>query len=367
MRKLRLLITVLVLGMIISFSACGGKDNDDDIVPPDEIGKIEEPEDNTEDDEEDEEPEDDSHEGMVRSTITGLYIDENMAKLRPLAIMMGNTKSAAPQSGISEASVVYEIPVEGGITRLMSVIEGYKNLKKIGSVRSCRYYFCHYAAEYDALYAHVGQSKYAKATLAEKQVLSINGLKGETDAAFFRVSDRKAPHNCYAKGEEIYKFAEKKGYGVMYPDGHTSHFIFSLDEENELTNGDTAEYVEPGYSVDAPHFEYNSNDKLYYRFQYKDKHVDLETGEQLTCTNIIIQFVSISYLDDNESLKIGTTGSGEGYFITHGKKIAIKWKKDSEFAITHYYDEADNEIELNPGKTWILLVNKKNKDKVIIK
>ena len=367
MRKLKLLIVICLMALILM--ACKGVEDDDDILDPSEIGYYDSEDDSEEDEEYEDEPEENTHDGMVRSTITGLYIDEELAKLRPLAIMMGNTKSAAPQSGISAASVVYEIPVEGGITRLMSIIEDYKALEKIGSCRSCRYYFCHYACEYDALYAHVGQSKYAKDTLAKPQVLNINGLKGECDSIFFRTKDRKAPHNCYAIGEQIYKYAEKKnGYGVMYPDGHKAHFQFVGDDEfNDLNDGESAVYVEPGYSVDAPYFEYNSDDELYYRFQYKGKHVDLETGEQIACTNIIIQFVGISYLDDNESLKITTVGSGDGVFITRGKKIDITWKKDSEFEITHYYDKAGNEIKLNSGKTWILLVNKKNKDKITVR
>ena len=367
MRKFKLLILVCLMALVLM--ACKGAEEDDDIPAPSQIG-LEDSEDESEDEPEDEEePEDNSHEGMVRSTITGLYIDEELAKYRPLAIMMGNTKSAAPQSGISAASVVYEIPVEGGITRLMSIIEDYKALKKIGSCRSCRYYFCHYACEYDALYAHVGQSKYAKDTLARTEVLNINGLKGECDSIFFRTKDRKAPHNCYAIGDEIYKYAEKKkGYGVLYPEGHVAHFQFVDDNEfNDLSDGENAVYVEPGYSVDAPYFEYNSDDELYYRYQYKGKHVDLETDEQLTCTNIIMQFVGISYFDDKQSLKIGTVGTGEGVYITRGKKIDITWKKDSEFAITHYYDKDGNEIKLNSGKTWILLVNKKNKNKVTIR
>ncbi|MCR5345876.1 MAG: DUF3048 domain-containing protein [Lachnospiraceae bacterium] len=364
MRKLKFILSMIIL--VLALSACGkNTEEDDEFAPSNVFGEENEEESGTE--EESEEPEDNNtHEGMVRSRITGLYIDENEAKYRPLAIMMGNTKSAAPQSGIGEASVVYEIPVEGGITRLMAIIENYRNLKKIGSARSCRYYFCHYACEYEALYAHVGQSKYAKDTLANKKVLSINGLKGETDSVFFRVSERKAPHNCYANGEALFKFAEKKGYGVEYPEGTEAHFIFADEDElNELTMGEDVTYIEPGYSVDAPYFEYNVNDELYYRYQYNGKHVDLETGVQLTCTNIIMQFVGISYFDDNESLKIGTVGKGEGFFFTHGKKIAITWIKDSEFAVTHYYDPEGNEIKLNPGKTWILLVNKKSANKVV--
>ena len=47
-------------------------------------------------------------------------------------------------------------PVEGSITRLMALFENYGKLKKIGSVRSCRLYYCYFALEWDAIYCHTG-------------------------------------------------------------------------------------------------------------------------------------------------------------------------------------------------------------------
>lgn len=72
--------------------------------------------------------------------------------------MLNNLKPACPQAGIANAGVVYEAPVEGGITRLMGVFEDYDNLEKIGSVRSCRDYYIFYASGFDAIYTHYGQS-----------------------------------------------------------------------------------------------------------------------------------------------------------------------------------------------------------------
>lgn len=362
MRKLKVLGVLLLLCLMLSLTACNDK-KDEDVIAPDKIDNA--VADNSDESEPEEDlVEEDNHEGEALSPLTGLYVDEDVVKYRPLAIMMGNTKSAAPQSGIGSASIVYEIPVEGGITRLMSIIEGYKEIDKIGPCRSCRYYFCHFAAEYDALYSHFGQSKYAKDTLARKEVLNINGLKGASGECYYRTKDRKAPHNAYAKGEKIYAFADKN-YGVEYPESHIDHFLFAdLDTINTLDEGEDALKVTPGYQVDAPYFTYNADDRLYYRFQYKDKHIDQETGEQLTCTNIIIELVSISYFDDKESLKIKTVGSGEGYFVTNGKVVPITWKKDSEFKTTHYYMSDGSEIKLNRGKTWVLLVNEKNKNNI---
>jgi hypothetical protein len=43
--------------------------------------------------------------------------------------------------------------------------------------------------------------------------------------------------------------------------------------------------------------------------------------------------------------------------------IDITWKKDNATAITHYYDASGKEITLNPGKTWISVIQNSCADK----
>ncbi len=86
-------------------------------------------------------------EGMVKSYLTGEPVAEVQGRRRPVAVMLSNIISACPQSGISRAGVIYEAPVEGGITRLMGLFENYDDLEKIGSVRSCREYYVYMAAD----------------------------------------------------------------------------------------------------------------------------------------------------------------------------------------------------------------------------
>lgn len=48
--------------------------------------------------------------------------------------------------------------------------------------------------------------------------------------------------------------------------------------------------VQPGYYINNPWFVYNSEDGLYYRFQYKKEHMDENTGTQLAFKNILLQY-----------------------------------------------------------------------------
>ena len=114
-----------------------------------------------------------AHEGEARSALTGEWIDEETAALRPFAVMMGNTKIATPQYGISSADVIYEAPVEGSETRLMPMFQDYRSVEKICSVRSCRLYYIDWALEFDAIYGHYGQAYLAKDMLAEDYVNNL--------------------------------------------------------------------------------------------------------------------------------------------------------------------------------------------------
>ena len=76
------------------------------------------------------------------SYLTGLPIEEEQQNKRPLAVMLSNIRASCPQTGIEKASIIYEAPVEGRITRLMGLFEDWESIEKIGYIRSSRDYFC---------------------------------------------------------------------------------------------------------------------------------------------------------------------------------------------------------------------------------
>lgn len=311
----------------------------------------------------------DTHEGEARSLLTGEWVSEEEASMRPLAIMLGNTTGALPQYGIGQAGVVYESPVEGGLTRLMAVIQDYEEIDKIMSVRSCRHYFVHWALEYDAIYAHYGQAKYALDILGKDYVDNLNGLDGAVGNVMYeRDSSRKAPHNAYTDGEKIQAGIEVKGYETTLADDQEAHFLFAEDtEEVSLADGVDAAIVRPGYQVNEPWFAYDEADGLYYRFQYGAKQIDAIDNSQISCKNIILQISSVSVIDsDHGYLDVETVGSGTGYYVTCGKAIPITWSKESVTAPTRYYTEDGAELEMNQGKTWICIVDDTYEDKITL-
>ena len=97
--------------------------------------------------------------------------------------------------------------------------------------------------------------------------------------------------------------------------------------------------------------------KLYTRSKDGELHIDEIEQTQIVAKNIIIQEAKTRVIDNAGRLEIDLVGEGKGKYITNGKFIDIKWRKNSREAKTLYYDIEDKEITFNPGVTWIQVVN----------
>ena len=78
---------------------------------------------------------------------------------RAIAVMVNNISACRPQSGLSQASILFETKVEGGITRFMAIFEDYTTLDDVGPVRSGRDQFLRLIMPYEMLYFHIGRSE----------------------------------------------------------------------------------------------------------------------------------------------------------------------------------------------------------------
>lgn len=295
--------------------------------------------------------------GKIRSYLTGEMVDVSIGNRRPIAVMMSNDKAALPQYGINRAGVVYEAPVEGGMNRFMAIIENYDDLKRIGSVRSCRTYYTYFSREFDAIYAHYGQSTFAKPYL--KNVDHINGLEAIGSVAYFRTKDRKSPHNAYTSGAKLNQSIEKLGFSKSYDTKYRGHYQFARSDQKVMlknaSDGKDAYKVYPGYVLNKPWFEYHEEDGLYYRYQYGKPHMGDEG--QIKVKNIILQYCPMAHYATTEYLNLNVQDDSYGTYVTEGRAIPVKWSKDGEFGPTHYYDMENKEIILNQGKTWVCVIS----------
>ncbi len=380
-RIIRLLAMALAVGVAsTAVAGCGKKA--EPVTAPDTEVVADQPVEDTDDgdtdepDITDEEPEEvveepaDPHEGKAMNLLTGEWIAPKKAKLRPLAVMMGNTIDALPQYGIGKADVLYEIPVEGGITRLMAIFSDYSDIKAIGSTRSCRLYFAETAAEYDAIYVHFGQASNAKAYLASDAIDNINGIDGNVyGLSFYRDSSRKAPHNAFTSTDGINKAIEKLKYDTKYDKDFEGHFKFAdplTDTASSIKTADTkkAYAMTTGYNHSATYFTYDKESKKYQRFQYKRAHIDGADSAQLSFDNVIFLYMDMKVLDKSGHISVKNTGSGSGQYFTNGKAMDITWQKGNDAYSALFLDGFGNELVINPGKTCICIIDSGASEKV---
>ena len=126
--KKRALAMLLAVWMVLALAACGGKP---DSEPEPEPGATAEP---VPVPEPEPEPEPDVPEGA--NPLTGAPMEPEYENLRPIAVMLNNLKAAQPQLGVSQADIIYEVPVEGGITRMLGVYQSVEGVELLGSVRA---------------------------------------------------------------------------------------------------------------------------------------------------------------------------------------------------------------------------------------
>ena len=321
--------------------------------------------------------------GMVRSFLTGKLVPETIARVRPISVMLNNIYDALPQSGIANAEVVYEAPVEGGITRLMGIFEDYQDVERIGSVRSSREYYVYFAREFDSFYLHFGQAWYALELLWRNETLNLSGLedagKGEGDVVYYRSDDFPAPHNVFTNYDKVQAGIDFRGYPREYSDNYLSqngHYQFAADDAPVLLeNGQDAAVVATGYDYNNAYFVYDEATGKYTRYQFGEPQIDKMTGNPLTYDNILIQFCSWQNQVDSDSyLDIDVLTGGTGKYITRGKAIDVTWSKDGatredpfaegNFSPTRYYGADGNQITMNQGKTWVCIVLDTNSDDV---
>lgn len=300
------------------------------------------------------------------SLLSGLPIDQEAFERRPIGVMISNIKEALPQYGISQAEVLYETIVEGGITRLFALFQDF-SAEKIGPIRSSRHYFLDFALDHDAIYTHVGQSTYATKAFKELDVDRFYGISSIEGLFVFYDPDRVRPHSSFTGKEELLSVWAHQEYRTELKE-MTNKFDFSK-EDTDLTDGTNLSSITLDYSYYIkPSFVYDPTTKEYYRFQFDQEHLDATTNEQLHFKNLIIQYTSIWQIknDPYGCMDMNLIGEGEGLYITNGKSVPIRWEKADHYTATRYYLLDGSGLVINPGKTFISVFPENRVDKIMI-
>ena len=296
----------------------------------------------------------------IRNPLTGAYgYNEAAVGKRPLAVMINNIKQALPQYGIEQADMLYEVVVEGGITRMMAVYADYSNLDDICSVRSCRYYYPILAYGMDAIYCHWGSDQtIALETLSRLGIDHIDGGGNGNGTLFFKDKERlktySTEHTGYLKGSAVADTLSKLN---IRTDADASHkgmiFTFTGKGETAVPVGSACSNANLTFSQSYfSTFTYDTATQTYLKQHSGSPHVDQRTGNQLAFTNVFALQTSVNLLGTGKLMQVELNG-GSGYYISKGVAQPIKWSKPSEASPIKITDTSGKEIIVNEGKSYI--------------
>ncbi|PJE76341.1 hypothetical protein COV05_04880 [Candidatus Uhrbacteria bacterium CG10_big_fil_rev_8_21_14_0_10_48_16] len=295
----------------------------------------------------------DSQELLYRHPLTGVLLYEEVAPPQIYSVMIDNHEDAWPPSGIDQAFLVIEAPVEAGISRMLAFFSEEQDVEEIGPVRSARPYYLDWASELDALYAHVGGSPEALDLIASGGTFDMNQYWwGEY---FWRENGtRYAPHNVFTSSDDLNQFFHLREEAGATPTRLYDTWMFKDPEPSqEEGKGVFIDFWAPVYVVD---WEYNQETNLYERSQFREPHV-VTSGAQIMADNVVVVITDVSIIDSVGRREIRTIGEGDGYVFQDGRVIEVTWKKPSASERLKFYDRTtDEEIIMNAGVTWIEIV-----------
>lgn len=288
-----------------------------------------------------------------RSPINGLPIDDpETLDRRALAIKIDNHWNARPQSGILEADAIFEIRVEGGLTRLMPVFHS-SDSETLGPIRSGRPSDAALIRPFEAVLVISGGQPWIRAGISG---LGVNYI-GDTRPAMFRISDRFAPHNLYGSTIALREEADQRGladdppptslweFGEL-PDGgeEATEVSFTFSRTTTTTwTWDGEKYIR---SIDGGESNWVN----------PDDEVERITSELLVA--IVGQQYTASPPGGSGSSvpATSTVGSGPIHIFMDGEVVSGTWEREAAadpFVLT---TEDGEELTVPPGKPWISVV-----------
>lgn len=288
--------------------------------------------------------------------LTGEETSQEGSSLRPVAVMVNNIKPSLPQRGIADASIIYELPVEGGVTRLMAVFSDYKALPTIGSIRSARHDYVELVKPLDALYVHIGWSTSGKAAIEKEQIKDLNGLTMSNhfyiDEA--RAKTRSSEHCWYTNSDLVTSGAEKLNVDMVQGEA-SPLFTFAkpaTDTMADYTSALPASSARLTVSPSSPaEFNFNAASGKYEKSFLKAPHIDENTNEAIAVKNVFLMYCNVSMMSDNYHREIDLA-SGKGYYLSNGKSIPVTYKKSAVNSLIEVFDETGKPLLVNAGNSY---------------
>ena len=271
---------------------------------------------------------------------------------RPLVVKVPNDPAARPQTGLADADLIVEVPVEGGLTRLAVVFQS-NDPPRVGPVRSARQADLRYITALHAILAHVGASeqvtKLVRDAAASGSFVDVDEF--EHPDAFERTTDRVPPYNAYTSAARL-----RQAAGAA---GSASVNVPAL-KFGSMSGGNDASRLTIPYA-EAVTYEYDAGSGTYHR-RYADGSAttDAKAGEVLPENVVVIEtdvheIAGTADAAGAPSVDYRATGSGPLVILRDGMRFDGTWSRQDGGQYT-FADASGKPILLKPGLTWMHIV-----------
>lgn len=302
----------------------------------------------------------------VASLLDGIWLPPEEAwrnDLLPVAVSIDNFAwGSRPQMGMDRADLVYELLVEGGITRFLAVYQR-QEAEWIEPVRSARTPMLYIARELGAVMGHIGAASTNGPADADSQFSwwGVRHFDGDiSKAVFWRDRRRPAPYNACTSTYEVRGHAF--GLGWEGPSG-LAPWLFKDDGEESGPPVRASASLGYGFALAFPaqplfnaSWSYDAEENQYYRSMAGAPHADGITGAPLTARNVVIHLAP-GWIGSREGhVLYDLVGEGSAWVFRDGQRYEAVWSKSWREDRTRYWHPNGEEIRFNRGRTWVALV-----------
>ena len=293
--------------------------------------------------------------------------DMSLANKRPLLIKIDNAPAARPHYAITQADMVLEEIVEGGITRLAAFFQS-QDPQVVGGVRSARLADRSLASMVNAAPVYSGTSSYAWGFISQD---AADGkyveLSADHSGGYYRIAFRPGPYNMFTSAQ-----AQRNTLSAL---GKTT--VASVPSLGFFANPDHAPTVGgmtgavPATTITIPYredrarvtYEYDKASGTYARYQNNNgvpvRDVDAVNNTAVAAAQVVIiqtdiwdvpQIVDASGSVSNDQR---LTGTGTATVFRDGLRQEGTWSRPDDKAPFSFTSSTGEKIVFNPGQTWI--------------
>ncbi len=289
------------------------------------------------------------------SPLNGMGVeDEEALERRIIAVKIDNHWNARPQTGIEQADAVYELLVEGGLTRFIALFH-HTDVEYLGPIRSGRPTDPTLVKFLDAPLQISGAQSWVVSVILGYDV----NLLGDNGNTTFRIGTRSAPHNLYGSTLLMRDESDRRGF----PDDPPAQPIFDFGEPTEGADGATTVNLDWSNNP-AVRWEWTGTE--YVRFNGDNPHNWLsapvdgeERVETQISTDTLVVIEAVRYSASSSSgagssvPALDTVGSGDAYLFYQGRVVEGTWSRDSAGERFELALDDGTPITVPAGRLWI--------------